>query len=59
MRNQMLFRDARGLFEDAFTLWMKTYTLVPMAMGVLMQLLVAVLACVGVVRMEWKEWEAG
>jgi len=55
----MLFRDARGLFEDAFTLWMKTYTLVPMAMGVLMQLLVAVLACVGVVRMEWKEWEAG
>ena len=32
---------------DAFTLWMKTYTLVPMAMGVLMQLLVAVLACVG------------
>ena len=56
--SQTLFCDA-GLFEDAFTLWMKTYTLVPMATGILMQLLVAVLACVGVVRMEWNEWEAG
>lgn len=32
---------------DTFTWWLKTYTLIPMGVGILMQFLVAVLACSG------------
>jgi len=32
---------------DRFTMWMKTYPLVPMCCGILVQLLVSCLACVG------------
>ena len=37
----------RKLSEDTFTWWLKTYTLVPMAVGIVMQALVALLACAG------------
>lgn len=33
--------------QDSFTLWLRTYTLVPMGIGILMQALVALLACAG------------
>ncbi|CAE7937469.1 unnamed protein product [Symbiodinium necroappetens] len=35
------------LLQDRFTMWMKTYPLVPMCCGILVQLLVSCLACVG------------
>ena len=36
--------------KDTFTWWLRTYTLIPMGVGILMQFLVAVLACSGATR---------